>query len=106
MRTVARASERLSLLACLCVSASGCDVMFPPPGDGAPTINIYADRYEYRLGRYETIRALGIALEASPEQPVAIQVHECEASDKVEPVLDLVRERGQYNLSIAMPENC
>ena len=94
------------LLMGLCLPLAGCDLMFPPPGDGAPTINVYADRYEYRLGRYETIRALGIALEASAEEPVAVQVHECEARDKLEPVLDLVRERGQYNLSIAMPDNC
>jgi hypothetical protein len=94
------------LLAGIGLALASCDLMFPPPSDGAPTINIYADRYEFRLGRYETTRALRIALEASTEVPVAVEVHDCEARERLEPVLDLVRARGQYNLSIIMPDDC
>lgn len=88
------------------LAAGACDLVFPPPGDGAPTINIYADRYEFRLSRYDSLRALRIALEAAVEAPVAIEVHDCDARDRLGPVLDLLRERGLYNLNIAMPENC
>lgn len=85
---------------------AACDYAFPPPGDGAPTINVYEDRYEFRLSRYQSLRALGIALEASPEVPTAVAVHDCEAQARLAPVLDLLRDRGILGLDVSLPENC
>lgn len=90
----------------LAVSVAGCDLVFPPSADGAPQIEVYNDRYEYRLGRYTTIRGLAIGLEASTETPVAIALHDCDADDRLEAALDLLRERGLYNLMISLPDDC
>lgn len=87
-------------------AVAGCDLFFPPPGDGAPTIDVYSDRYEFRLGRYNSIRALGIALDAAAEAPAAVAVHDCDARERLTPVLDLLRERERYDLDVTMPENC
>lgn len=97
--------------ACFCllvgtVGVSGCDLLFPPPGDGRPTINVYEDRYEFRLRRYDSLRALRIGLDATVEVPMAIEVHDCDGRERLAPVLDLLRERELFNLDIVMPEDC
>jgi len=86
--------------------ATGCDLMFPPPREGAPQIEVYADRYEFRLGRYPTTRSLAIALEASPETPLAVVLRDCDAVGRLEQVIDLLRTRGHYDLSITLPDDC
>jgi hypothetical protein len=88
------------------VLVGGCDLMFPPPGDGRPTVNVYGDRYEFRLRRYDSIRTLRIGLDATVEVPMAVEVHDCEGRERLAPVLDLLRERGLFDLDISMPQDC
>lgn len=98
------------LSACGCAALlallPACDLIFPPARDGTPVIEVYSDRYEYRLGRYTTTRGLAIGLEASTETPLGVALRDCDATDKLEEVLGLLRERELHNLSVVLPDDC
>jgi len=82
-------------------------LMYIEPGvEPAVQIDVYADRFEFQRERYPSITALAIGLEAAREEPTSIELRDCSAQSQLTAVLDLIRERGQYNIAIEMPEGC
>lgn len=95
-------------IACLGTSLlAGCDFFAPQDPDPWPRIEIYEDRFVYRDASYASISALDIALTTANRQPKLVRVRECGARDRLEPVLELIRQRGWLaDLEIALPEEC
>jgi hypothetical protein len=107
----ARAASVVSRMAAVVVAVGGslsaCDVIFPPPEDRSPRIDIYASHYEYRYNRYETVRALRLALDASEEDIARLIVQECAGTDRLPAMLDMLRSRGNYDIAvIIVPKDC
>jgi hypothetical protein len=108
MESVVTVARRVCKLLCavpVTAALCGCD-MLSSEIDARTRIDVYADHYEYRRSRYESVRALSIALEAANDAPEVIEVHDCEAESELESVLDAVRARGHYNIAIVMPRGC
>lgn len=86
---------------------SACDLIFPPPEDRSPRIDVYEGYYEYRYNRYETVRALRLGLEASNEDIARLIIQECAAINRLPGVLDMLRSRRNHDIAvIIVPKDC
>jgi hypothetical protein len=93
-------------VALLLATLSACDSILPPPEERVTRVDIYSDYIEYRLSRYTTPSALAIGLAANRDEPRIIELHDCERRPVLEGVLDVVRQRGNYNFSVILPDDC
>jgi hypothetical protein len=69
-------------------------------------VDVYADRLTYRTGIYETTSMLSIGLKAAKDPPRLLEVHGCEAVDRLPSVLDVLRENGAADFEIVLPDDC
>ena len=97
------AAARLILL---CAALGGCDAIFPPPEERVTRVDIYADRIEYRTGRYPSISALAIGLRVGRDEPRVVELHVCTRQADLEAVVDLLRARGQASFAVVLPQGC
>ena len=88
------------------VSLSGCDYFFPPPEQHYRGIDVYADRYEYRFNTYTSARRLSIALQASTDDVVELNVRDCVSEERLTEVLDVLRSQGRADVAISLPDDC
>lgn len=101
-----RNALRCAILA-LALPAAACEYIFPPPEDTSPRVDIYTDRYEYRYNRYESVRGLRLALEASGEDIARLIVQECAGTDHLPAALEMLRSRGNYSVRVVVvPKDC
>lgn len=70
------------------------------------SIDVYADRINYRTSRYPTVSRLRIGLLASNDPPQKIVLHDCSRMSEFEAVIDLVREQGHTQFEIELPDAC
>jgi len=85
---------------------AACDLIFPGLGDKLPRVDVYADHFEFRFGRYETTSALAIAIAAAQEEPGTIRLRDCSARDELAAVIEMIRSRGNYQVGIVIPDQC
>jgi hypothetical protein len=69
-------------------------------------IDIFADRYTYRTGVYQSISALTIGLKAARDPPALIAVRDCDAYSRLAEVLDAVRAEAPGDFEISLPDDC
>ena len=69
-------------------------------------IDIYPDRLTYRTGVYQSVSALAIGLKAANDPPRLIELHDCDGTDRLGEVLDIVRANGDFEFEIVLPEDC
>lgn len=100
-----RALARLGAAAVLLVLLASCDTLFPPR-DTRVRLDVYADRFVYRDKTYRSVTALAVGLKAARQPPEAIEVHDCEALEQLQPVLGAVRAQGPLQAEIVLPEQC
>lgn len=107
MTFTAATQARIAVATVLIAVLTGCDVVFPPPEDRSPRIDIYTDHYEYRHRRYESVRSLRIGLEAVNEPIARLIVQECEARSRLPEVIDMLRGRDNFNVAVIVAaEDC
>jgi hypothetical protein len=85
---------------------AACDYVFPPPEQRYRGIDVYADRYEFRFNTYTSIRRLDIALEATTDDIEELNVRECVNEERLTEILNLLRQHGQANVAVSMPDDC
>jgi len=83
-----------------------CDYFFPPPEQHYRGIDVYADHYEYRFNTYTSARRLSIALQASTDDVVELNVRDCVSEERLTEVLNVLRAQGQANVAISLPDDC
>jgi hypothetical protein len=97
---------RLILALAAAGALAGCDWILPPAEVPVTRIDIYADRFEYRTGRYPSAAALAIGLKAAGDEPQIVELHDCDRRGELEAVIEILRERGQSSFSIVLPDDC
>ena len=85
---------------------AGCDAILGPPEQRQTRVDVYADRIEYRTGRYPTPSALAIAIRAAHDPPEVIELHDCARRGDLEGVIEAVRASGAQTFSVVLPNDC
>ncbi len=97
---------RVAVIAAACLAATACDYFFPPPEQRYRAVDVYEDRYEYRFNTYTSARRLAIAIQATTDDVEVLNVQDCVSEDRLTEVLDVLRNQGQANVAVTMPDDC